>query len=111
MEKCSHDQGNKLNRTQTRLPLLSSTLSSVRPEQFGPELTAEGLTAEGRPKGAGAMAGRFSQIYTDNIIIGYTSVNIKQDFLDNGRSLIMEKIVEAKKLGGCDCVTRNPKGG
>ncbi len=33
---------------------VSSTLSSVRPEQFGPELTAEGLTAEGRPKGASA---------------------------------------------------------
>ena len=42
---------------------------------------------------------------------GHTSADIKQDFLDNGRSLIMEKIIAEKKQGGCDCATRNPKGG
>ena len=29
---------------------------------------------------------------------GYTSAYIKQDFLDNGKSLILEKIMAEKKL-------------
>jgi hypothetical protein len=41
---------------------------------------------------------------------GYTSADIKQDFLDNGKSLILEKIMAEKKLGGCDCGSKNPKG-
>ena len=41
---------------------------------------------------------------------GYTDDDIKKDFLANGRSLIMEKITEAKKLSGCDCAAKNPKG-
>jgi len=40
---------------------------------------------------------------------GYTSDDIRQDFLKNGKSLIMEKIISEKKRGGCDCVTKNPK--
>ena len=41
---------------------------------------------------------------------GYTSEDIKKDFLAHGRSLIMEKIMEAKRTAGCDCATKNPKG-
>ena len=41
---------------------------------------------------------------------GYTGDDIKKDFLANGRSLIMEKIMEEKKSSGCDCAAKNPKG-
>ena len=41
---------------------------------------------------------------------GYTSEDIKKDLLANGRSLIMEKIMEEKKVAGCDCAAKNPKG-
>jgi copper chaperone CopZ len=41
---------------------------------------------------------------------GYTRDNIEQDYIKNGRSLIMEKIAAEKKTGGCDCAIKNPKG-
>ena len=40
----------------------------------------------------------------------YTHENIKQDFIANGRSLIMERIVAEKKMGACQCTAKNPKG-
>ena len=40
----------------------------------------------------------------------YTSDDIRQDFFENGKSLIMEKIIAEKQLGGCHCATKNPKG-
>ncbi len=40
----------------------------------------------------------------------YTRNAIEQDFIKNGRSLIMEKIAAEKKVGGCDCKNKNPKG-
>jgi len=40
----------------------------------------------------------------------YTHENIKQDFIVNGRSLIMERIMAAKKMGACQCATKNPRG-
>ena len=40
----------------------------------------------------------------------YSSEDIKQDFMVNGRSLILEKIMAEKKLGGCECATQNPSG-
>jgi hypothetical protein len=49
----------------------------------------------------------------DNLVcycFGYTGDDIKKDFLANGRSLIMEKIMEEKKAAGCDCAAKNPKG-
>ena len=36
---------------------------------------------------------------------GFTKQDIEQDFIKNGRSLILEK-----KAGGCDCAAKNPKG-
>ena len=41
---------------------------------------------------------------------GYTVNDIEQDFIKNERSLIIEKIAAEKKVGGCDCVNKNPKG-
>lgn len=40
----------------------------------------------------------------------YSSEDIKQDFIVNGRSLIMEKIMAEKKMGTCECATKNPGG-
>ena len=41
---------------------------------------------------------------------GYTRLDIEQDFIKNGRSLIMDRISAEKKAGGCDCAHKNPKG-
>lgn len=41
---------------------------------------------------------------------GYTRKDIKKDFIVNGRSLIMEKIMAEKKMGTCECATKNPSG-
>ncbi len=41
---------------------------------------------------------------------GYTRRDIEDDARRNGRSLILERIRDAKKLGACECATRNPKG-
>jgi len=40
----------------------------------------------------------------------YTAADIALDVRFHGRSLIMEKIMAAKKAGGCQCATQNPKG-
>lgn len=42
---------------------------------------------------------------------GYTRSDIEQDLRRHGRSLILEKIMDAKRLGGCQCAVKNPKGG
>ncbi len=39
-----------------------------------------------------------------------TDDDIREDIGKNGRSTIMERIREAKKKGGCQCKTLNPKG-
>jgi hypothetical protein len=41
---------------------------------------------------------------------GYTVSDIERDFLVNGKSTIMEKIMSEKKAGECQCATKNPKG-
>ncbi len=40
----------------------------------------------------------------------YTRKQIEKDYIDNGRSMILEKITLEKKTGGCDCALKNPKG-
>lgn len=40
---------------------------------------------------------------------GYTRKQIEEDFIDNGRSVILEKIANEKKSGDCDCAQKNPK--
>lgn len=40
----------------------------------------------------------------------FTKQNIKDDFLQNGKSTILEKIIKEKQLGGCQCYIKNPKG-
>jgi hypothetical protein len=41
---------------------------------------------------------------------GYSEEDIRRDFLEKGKSTIMEKIQTEKKLGSCQCATKNPKG-
>lgn len=40
----------------------------------------------------------------------YTALDIERDVLQNGRSTIMDKILSEKKVGGCQCAIKNPKG-
>jgi len=40
----------------------------------------------------------------------FTAEDIEQDFLKNGKSLILEKIKTEKKQGKCQCATLNPSG-
>ena len=40
----------------------------------------------------------------------YTRRDIEEDVRRNGRSLIREKIIDAKRLGACQCAIKNPKG-
>ena len=40
----------------------------------------------------------------------HTRGDIEEDVLRNGRSLILEKITEAKRLGACQCTVKNPRG-
>ncbi len=42
---------------------------------------------------------------------GYTEEDITRDVVDNkGRSLIMERILSEKKVGGCNCGKNHPLG-
>jgi len=40
----------------------------------------------------------------------YTRADIARDLRENGRSTILERIAGAKRLGTCQCATKNPKG-
>jgi hypothetical protein len=40
----------------------------------------------------------------------YSVDDINQNYLENGKSTIMEKIQMEKKFGNCQCATKNPKG-
>jgi len=40
----------------------------------------------------------------------YTASDIQRDVLENGRSTILEKIVEEKRAGGCRCAATHPQG-
>ena len=40
---------------------------------------------------------------------GYSVDDIKNDYMEKGKSTIMEKIQMEKKLGNCQCGTKNPK--
>jgi len=41
---------------------------------------------------------------------GFSDEDILNDFFENGRSIILEKIINEKKAGGCNCSEKNPKG-
>jgi len=41
---------------------------------------------------------------------GYSVNDIEVDAMTNGRSLILEKIRSEKRVGGCNCADKNPKG-
>ena len=56
--------------------------------------------------------GDFDHKFDDLICycFGYTVSDVEQDFMKNGKSLIIGKITVEKKAGGCDCANKNPKG-
>lgn len=42
---------------------------------------------------------------------GYTKKDIEKDCLDNdGHSKILQRIIQEKQAGGCNCAHTNPKG-
>ena len=41
---------------------------------------------------------------------GHSEEDLRQDALRHGRSLIMKRIVAAKKGGQCQCAEKNPAG-
>jgi hypothetical protein len=41
---------------------------------------------------------------------GYSKSDIEKDLIKNGNSLIIERIMYEKKLGGCQCPSTNPSG-
>ncbi|MRR16806.1 MAG: BFD-like (2Fe-2S) protein [Deltaproteobacteria bacterium] len=40
----------------------------------------------------------------------YTRRDIEQDFMKNGHSTILEKIIKEKSSGRCECGVKSPKG-
>lgn len=40
----------------------------------------------------------------------HTRGDIERDLAQNGRSLILEAIMAAKRMGACQCAVKNPKG-
>ena len=40
----------------------------------------------------------------------YTEDDIRNDYLENGQSLIRDRIAAEKKDGNCKCAETNPKG-
>ncbi len=51
--------------------------------------------------------------FQDDVLIchcfNYTKKQIENDYVENGRSTILEKIASEKKAGGCTCAIKNPK--
>lgn len=41
---------------------------------------------------------------------GHTEEDLRQDVVEHGRSLIMERIVAEKNGGRCQCAEKNPAG-
>ncbi|MCU0575075.1 MAG: (2Fe-2S)-binding protein [Syntrophobacteraceae bacterium] len=53
------------------------------------------------------------QIPGDRLVchcFGHTREEIERDYLENGRSLILERVKMEKKAGGCQCATKSPSG-
>ena len=50
----------------------------------------------------------------DNELVCYcfqfTKRQIENDYINNGKSTILERIALEKKNGRCDCAAKNPKG-
>ena len=43
-------------------------------------------------------------------VFNYTLDDIKTDFEPHGKSSILGKIIREKRVNGCDCAHKNPKG-
>jgi copper chaperone CopZ len=93
--------------------------AAVTPDQMCAALLKTGYVAgpsaknNKNPAVSDSGSSKTSILQKDHLIcycFEYTKDDIVQDFTENGRSLIMEKIAAEKKAGGCDCATQNPKG-
>jgi hypothetical protein len=64
------------------------------------------------PRGAFAGSRQRKTGMNDTICycFNYTEADIRRDLAEHGTSTILEKILVAKKMGGCRCETLNPKG-
>jgi cation transport ATPase len=91
----------------------------VSTEQMCQALLKAGYVAnaKGDEPATGSMspqgAGRTQSQQAEDLVcycFGFTKQDIKRDIVENGHSLIMEKIMTEKKTGGCDCKNLNPKG-
>jgi len=54
-----------------------------------------------------------SQFGSEDVVcfcFGHTRQDIEEDYRSNGQSMILAKIMSAKKAGGCQCAVKNPKG-
>ncbi|GAK56651.1 hypothetical protein U27_03614 [Candidatus Vecturithrix granuli] len=40
----------------------------------------------------------------------YTAGDIRRDAIEHGESTILQRILNAKRSGGCQCVEKHPKG-
>jgi hypothetical protein len=40
----------------------------------------------------------------------HTRADIARDYRENDRSRILEAIIDAKRLGACQCTIKNPRG-
>ena len=61
----------------------------------------------------GSHAKKRNEFKDDDLVchcFGYTKKDIEKDYLDNGRSMIVDKIAFEKKAGKCYCAEKNPKG-
>jgi hypothetical protein len=41
---------------------------------------------------------------------GYTKDDIEMDYVEHGRSTVIERIKLEKEAGGCQCALKNPRG-
>jgi cation transport ATPase len=91
---------------------------SVSPEQMCQALLKAGYVANLKQDESAARpirvqgSGQSEQHPLEDIVchcFGFTKQDIEQDVVENGRSLIMEKIMKEKKAGGCDCKNLNPR--
>jgi hypothetical protein len=52
-----------------------------------------------------------SEVFMPRLIcycFGHTEEDLRRDVVEHGRSLILERIVSAKKSGQCRCAEKNP---
>ena len=77
------------------------------------ELFAQGMNGKTNQDILTPNTSEKSIFHNDDLVcfcFEYTRTDIEQDYLQNGQSLIMAKILAEKKASGCDCAKNHPKG-